>query len=290
MKEMSVLQRFSSASMRWDPFPHFVIDDALPQRTYDRLAASYPAVETIFSHATRKKDAAIGENRRYDMPAAEVHRHPYLELGAWRDFVGYHTSQEFLDEVMNKLGNIIRVAYPALETALRKKRSDAPARAGVRHLSDTSARCDIALDCQIGVNSPVSIEGTSVIGPHIDNPKELCAGLFYLRDQSDDSDGGDLTLYSWNDRRTIRFFDKRYIDPRLVSPRCTIAYRPNRFVWLLNSLDGVHGVTAKQPSPHPRRLCNIIAEVYPTMPRLFEVEPYQAKRPLAQGLRRFFGV
>jgi hypothetical protein len=219
-----------------------------------------------------------------------VHRHPHLELGAWRDFVCYHTSQEFLDEVMNKLGSIIRVAYPALETALRKKRADAPTRAGVRHLSDTGAVCDIALDCQIGVNSPVSIEGTSVIGPHVDNPKELCAGLFYLRDQSDDSEGGGLTLYRWNDPRTIHFFDKRYIDPRLVSPRRTIAYRPNRFVWLLNSLDGIHGVTAKQPSPHPRRLCNIIAEVYPTMPRLFEVEPYQAKRPLAHSLRRLFRV
>ncbi len=290
MKEMSVLRRFSSALVRWDPFPHFVLDDALPPRIYDLLAATYPAVGTIFAHATRRKNATIRENHRYDIPAAEVYRQPHLELGAWRDFVSYHTSQEFLDEVMHKLGDVMRTVHPALDTALRKKRWDAAARAGVRHLSDNSARCDVALDCQIGVNSPVSIEGTSVIGPHIDNPKELYAGLFYLRDRRDDSAGGDLTLYSWNDRRTIRFYAKRYVDPQLVTPCSTIAYRPNRFVWLLNGLDGVHGVTCKQPSPHPRRLCNIIAEVYPTMPRLFEIAPYQAKRTLAQGLRRLFGA
>src|SRR5574341_127072 len=105
MNELSILQNFRSEVMTQEPFPHFVIDDALPRRIYDQLEASYPAVETIFIHATRTKDAAMRENHRYDIPAAEVRRRQHLEIGAWRDFVYYHTSQEFLDEVMNKLGD-----------------------------------------------------------------------------------------------------------------------------------------------------------------------------------------
>ena len=47
----------------------------------------------------------------------------------------------------------------------------------------------------IRVNSKVTKEGTSVIGPHTDCPQEVIAGLIYCRSDNDLGHGGDLALY-----------------------------------------------------------------------------------------------
>jgi len=53
---------------------------------------------------------------------------------------------------------------------------------------------DMKLDCQFGMNSPVSSLG-SVRGPHIDKPYKLYAALLYFRRPDDNFAGGDLDLY-----------------------------------------------------------------------------------------------
>ena len=163
-------------------------------------------------------------------------------------------------------------------------------RAGVRRQSDKSDACELALDCQIGINSPVTIEGTSVIGPHLDNPTELFAGLFYVRHPEDHAVGGDLVAYAWKHAERRVFYKKRYIDASLVEARETIPYGPNRFFWFLNSADAVHGVTIRQRSQAPRRLVNIIAEVYPTAPTLFDVAAFPPKATIFQKIGKMLGV
>jgi len=215
---------------------------------------------------------------------------PDLPIGAWRDFVYYHTSQEFLDEVLDKLGDSIHASYPTLMAAMERKAPGGKPRAGVRRHSDTAGECELALDCQVGMNSPITAEATSVIGPHLDNPKELYGGLFYLRHPEDVAAGGDLVVYEWKDRPKRSFVEKRYIDPSHVIERGTIPYGPNRFVWFLNTVEAVHGVTMRQPSPLPRRLCNIIAETYPTVPKLFDVSAYQPKTSFLQKVGKLLGA
>jgi len=268
---ISILQNYRSSLLRMEPYPHFSIDGALPVSIYEELSRSYPAAEAIFAHSFRKKDRTMAQNARYDLSSAEIYALPDLPIGAWRDFVYYHTSQEFLDEVLAKLGDVIYASYPRLFDVLRRKAPEGRPRAGVRRHSDTASECEIALDCQVGMNSPVTEENTSVIGPHIDNPKELYAGLFYLRHPEDHSDGGELVIGEWKDPSRARFREKRYIDDDLVTKRENIAYAANRFVWLLNGPSSVHGVTPRQRTERPRRLCNLIAEVYPTTPRLFDL-------------------
>jgi len=254
-----------------EPYPHFSIDGALPERIYEELSRSYPSVDAIFAHSFRKKDRAMAQNARYDLSSAEIYTLPDLPIGAWRDFVHYHTSQEFLDEVLDKFGDVIYATYPRLLDVVQRKAPAGRPRAGVRRHSDSVKECEIALDCQVGMNSPVTEENTSVIGPHIDNPKELFAGLFYLRHPEDHAEGGALVIYEWKDPSRARFREKRYIDDSLVAKRETIAYAANQFVWLLNGPSSVHGVTPRQRTQRPRLLCNLIAEVYPSMPRLFDL-------------------
>ena len=289
MSKISILQNFRSSLLQREPFTYFSIDRALPDSLYEELSRAYPSIETIFEYSHRKKDKEMAQNTRYDLSSAEVYETPDLPIGAWRDFVYYHTSQEFLDEVLDKLGDSIRATYPALMAAMERKAPGGKPRAGVRRHSDTAGECELALDCQVGINSPVTVEGTSVIGPHLDNPTELYAGLFYLRHPEDVASGGDLIVYEWKDRQNRGFVEKRYIDPSLVVERGTIPYGPNRFVWFLNTVEAVHGVTMRQRSPQPRRLCNIIAEAYPTVPKLFDVSAYRPKTSLFQKVGKLLG-
>jgi len=289
MSKISILQNFRSSLLQREPFTYFSIDRALPDSLYEELSRTYPSIETIFDYCFRKNDKEMVQNTRYQLSCAEVYEMPDLLIGAWRDFVYYHSSQEFLDEVLDKLGDSIHATYPALAAAMERKAPGGKPRAGVRRHGDTAGECELALDCQIGINSPVTVEGSSVIGPHLDNPKELYAGLFYLRHPEDVASGGDLIVYEWKDRQNRGFVEKRYIDPSLVVERGSIPYGPNRFVWFLNTVEAVHGVTIRQRSPQPRRLCNIIAEVYPTVPTLFDVSALQTKTSLFQKVGKLLG-
>src|SRR3546814_18222217 len=80
---------------------------------------------------------------------------PYTPLfrsaPVWREFIEFHTSQAFWQQVVDLFG-----------------REDDGAKAGVRFRD----RADVVLDCQIGVNTPV-LERSRVRGPHVDNPVEI---------------------------------------------------------------------------------------------------------------------
>jgi hypothetical protein len=122
------------------------------------------------------------------------------------------------------------------------------------------------------INTPSTVKSL-----HLDDSKELYAGLFYLRDPRDSSSGGDLEIYRWKQATGISFHDKRSIRPEAAELTKVIKYAPNTFAWLLNGLDAIHAVSMRSVTPFPRRLVNIIAEVYPTVSRLFDERPYQQK-------------
>lgn len=292
-EELSILQRYDTGCARWLPFPHVIIDDALPQPLYDELVASYPPPELIFAHQRRRRrERHMRSNWRYDINAATLLTQPSLVCGPWHDFVTYHTSQAFLDEVFDKLGDLIGAAHPDLEDQLRARSPSARPRAGIRRLKERATDCEVALDCQLGMNSPVVGAPSAVKGPHLDSNHELYAGLFYLRDSHDTSEGGDLELFHWRGEGA-RFAARRHVRHEDVIRAAVIPYAANRFVWLLNGLDAVHAVSVRRASTHPRRLVNIIAELYPSKITLFDERPYQSAwgrlRHAWQALRRQSG-
>jgi hypothetical protein len=288
MANLSILQNLKSSDIKLSPFPYVVIDKVLPEKLYNQLSKAYPSVEVIFNNAFRKKDTVMQQNQRYDLSAAEVYNGKDIELGPWRDFVYYHTSQEFYDEFMDKFSEAIHSIYPDLQSRLQDKAPNGSPRAGIRRHGDKPYQCEMALDCQIGMNSPATKSGTSVKGPHLDNPIELFASLFYLKHEKDKAKGGDLVLYHWNEGEKPAFYEKRFIKPELITAFATVPYGPNRYAILFNTLQAVHGVTAREKSIYPRRLCNIIMETYPTTPSLFEVKPYQKYRSFLGSIFKKF--
>lgn len=223
----SVLARARPELVRPEPFPHLMIEEALPRELYDKLSASYPPIR-LFA-----QDKAYRSNRVMFYRAAQI-----LQGGdvskLWYDFTAYHTSAAFRDEVLRVLGRYVYAMYPTVEWGLLPT--------GVRGIDDA----DFCMDAQFGINTPVVGTPTSVRGPHLDNGDKLFNGLLYFRHPDDISDGGDFLLYRKKRDQWARV--------------ARVPYRENTLVFFVNCPAAVHAVSPRTEGPYPRRYMNFAGE------------------------------
>lgn len=126
------------------PFPHIVVENALPYWLYDKLKKTRPEVP----HTDE-------QNKRFDIPAKDSLE---MELDPmWKGFISYHCSQTFYDEA-NALFHL-----------------DLNGTAGIRRKD----KSEIQMDCQISINTPSEVSGRVCIA-HRDNPESRWSGLFYM--------------------------------------------------------------------------------------------------------------
>jgi len=228
-----------------EPFPHIVINDALPSELYKALADSRPSGDSI---ARTRKDL---NNVRVDINAASLMKSHGL-APVWQDFIRYHTSNAFWQEVVTKFGPSISESYPNLANVLGDLRT---LPTGVRFRDN----CAVHMECQIGVNTPVT-GASRVRGPHLDNPMELFAGLLYMRDKDDeDTTGGDLLVHALTQQP--RFYGKAEIEDWCVKLQSRVRYGSNVFVGFINTPIAVHSVTERAPTTRYRNLVNFAAEL-----------------------------
>jgi hypothetical protein len=206
-------------------------------------------------------------NKRWDYPAHKVKDNPALPE-IWRQFIAYHASQDFFDEIAGLFYAAISKwypeRYPTRETLTHYK-------AGVRKQHDFDDR-DILMDAMISGNTPVTT-ASSVRSSHLDRGNKLFSGLFYMRPETYHAVGGDLTIGKFKQSiapgdRAWKF-DGNYVDDKYLDVFQTIKYDKNLLVLFINTLDSIHGVTVRQPSPHSRLFVNLVGEV---SPRLYETE------------------
>lgn len=255
---MSVLQKASASSVRLTPYPHLVIYDALPSALYNKLAAGFPSIKTIMSANGNKK---MANNFRYDISASKARG----RLNAlWTKFVNYHTSNEFYKEVVRVFGPGIRKQRPDVEK-LRKRKLEA---LSVHTRYKKKSNSELAIDCQVGMNSPVRVRSRhGVRGPHVDAKKEVWGALLYFRQPKDTSTGGALQVFKCKGKcRMVPEREKRkrgmlrgyhqqfdHADLNLVA---TVPYKRNTLVWFINSDSSVHSVTSRSVTHFSRRLVN----------------------------------
>ena len=256
MKELSVLNSVNEKSVDREYFPYLATETCLPEKIYEELSRTYPKDSEIIA-MSRRYDSYPGENIRVDMPSEAFLKNISDFPRIWQDFVLYHLSADFRDDVLRVFGSSIERYYPELFPALSKHPCAARFTENDVH--------PISLDCQIGINTP-SANSTSVIGPHTDCSVELWAGLLYFRNELDYSRGGDLTLWGWK-KRISRSFRKNKVANRKIFPVRTIEYRANTLVFFLNTFDSIHSVTSRSPSSVSRRLVNTIGETYNVLPK-----------------------
>lgn len=231
------------------PFPHYVVHDALPAALYASLAATLPADARI------RQGGEPGDNRRFSWSAQQTLVDSQLDP-LWRDFIAANVSQPFLDAVLSAFAPAIRARYPWLEDHMGPI---AGWRAGLRR-RDGFDRADVLVDAQICLNSPVITGASAVRGPHVDKPDKLFAGLFYMRPDHDrETVGGELQVQAYRDRSAR--FDGSQLQPADVYTVRQVPYTANTLVMFLNGLDALHAVTPRQPVARSRYFVNIVGEV-----------------------------
>ena len=285
MKTMSfsVLQNAAAECVASDPFPYIVIRDALPADLCERLIAHYPGLDVLGVDASRN-------NVRWSYPACRVCDNQAIDE-VWREIIAYHVSRAFYEEFVGIFATDVLKLYPWLfpdEVSLRELRL------GLRE-SDTFDTADILLDAQIAGNTPVS-RARSVKPNHIDSHRKLFSGLLYLRHDDDNSVGGDLEIRRfrprYSGRRRKNCYDGVYVDSRHTELVDTIRYEKNVLVLLVNSLQSLHGVTVRQPTPHARLFMNLVGEVNTPLfkvPRTLGVHVKKFRRQVKKRLVRLAG-
>ena len=122
------------------------------------------------------------------------------------------------------------------------------------------------------MNTAVSGKPSSVRESHVDSPKKIFAGLFYMRDEKDDSLGGDLNLFKF--KKKIRLHG-RSSDPFYVQQFRTVKYRPNTLVFFVNSPRSLHGVSQRFPTKHARRFLYLSGTM--SQP-IYDIEQFRENR------------
>ncbi len=265
-----VLARAESVSLQTDPFPHLLIDNALDPETYTSLAALFPSLDDV-----NRRGRRIQNNHLYLLSAPEVISNPQI-AEAWRAFFRYHVSAAFWRDALPLVKEHLLTIHPDLEALAGRAIEDF--RVAIRQKSSEFTE-EISLDCQFGVNSPVT-RGSSVRSAHVDHPTKLFNALLYCRAPEDDTPGGDLVLYRCTG--TPAYSNGSSILPTRIVAAKRIAYRANRLVLFLNSPWSVHGVAPRPRTPHVRRYINFLCEFRQP---LFEIERASASTRYFEAAR-----
>jgi hypothetical protein len=248
-----------------DPYPHIIIEDALPWDLYEELEKTFPEEQVL---NTIPFDKGICYRMKSDILV-----HPTFQPDVWRKFSEYHTSAEWFMEVYELFKPWL--SHPKVTDLLPNLEDNVCARGwrGFKEIKEvvltSSGRKkrvrnpkNILTDCQVVMHNP-SLEIQTTRTPHIDNPLEMFAGLLYMPYKDDTSTGGEFQIHSTKNNITkVDMKGGREIYPEDVGPvHTTVPYKKNTFVMFCNANPNtVHSVSKRiNPTMH-RRSVNIIAE------------------------------
>ena len=162
---LSVLQK--TPILIKDPYPHVIIEDALPEEIYNQLDKEWPTQQLL---ATAPYDNGICYRLKSDQMLKQG-----VVSDLWKEFSEYHTSANFYNEVKNIFGDLMPDIKNISETISPR---------GWDKGGDK-----IGTDCQTVMHEPVDFSSRT---PHIDNPREIYAGLLYMPYADCESTGGEF--------------------------------------------------------------------------------------------------
>lgn len=233
---LDVTQTVTVDDLILDPCPYFHIKDALPWSLYDQLVSQYPEAHMM------QDNKQHFQARRYRQHEIE----PGTVSSLWQDFIAYHNSRDYKNRVLNLFEPAIEKYYPGLMPSWQQ------ADVCPRHDSRENA---IEMEVQFVLNG---MQDETVRTIHLDNSRELFAGLLYMRKDEDNSTGGDIQVFRKVTEKP-EFSGIREVNPNHVTPAGTVPYRANTMILFLNTIDTLHGVTPRLDAQCVRRYINIDA-------------------------------
>jgi hypothetical protein len=257
-----------------DPYPHLVVENALPAEIADTLLAAMPPVHVFL------QGHGPGSNVRFALPSPQAFDHPDISA-EWKEALRICVASlpPVLERMLSRFSGYIRQSYPDFE---RKFGPVSGLRAAPRY-APTRQPHEVGMDAQMVINTPALSGGTSVRGPHLDRPDKLISGLLYLRSPGEDSVGGELQLCAPTIRR-LAFDDVNLITHGSVRVVRTYPYRHNLLVLPFCSPVAVHGVSPRGQTSNPRYHLHLVGEMAAP---LFDIpQPTRAQQMWARARRR----
>ena len=246
MNYQSLLSKFSRSCLNVDPYPHIVIENAIDESFAEKLREEFPSSAIVGADDSQN-------NMRWSYRSKNALENPQISE-SWHDIVDYHSSAEFWFEVRAAFGeHVARMLRSDRNQVCMRQGS----RVGLRGV-ETFDSCDVLLEAQISGNTPVSLP-TAVRSTHLDEGNKIFSGLYYLRDREDTADGGDLLIQRWKHWVPNVLKPKLYFEGMqdCIEVVRRIPYRQNTLVLFLDSIDSLHAVTTRQPTPYTRKFLNL---------------------------------
>ncbi len=221
------------------PYPLIFIDNFLNTETYKKITEKFPDLNTF------KNNGDINGNNiqiRISFSDFSQKLDPF-----WKEFGSYFLNEDFFYNFCEFYEDDIKHLYPKIYHKIKMKNFKIGTQ-GVDSLDD----CDVLLDFQLGINTPVK-KIVSVRGPHLDNNKSLYTALCYLKDSDDTTNSGHFTGYQLKPFTFLSLGNSRSVDLSDVKIYKEIKYKSNRVATFLNSKKSIHGVTEREVTDKLRK-------------------------------------
>ena len=236
---VSLFDRLDESCIRTDPFPHAVLEAALPEDLCAHLIATRPP------SAPSKREGV-----RIAYPAWMLQSIPSYDP-AWAALAVRHIRAD-------NLSTIRRLFRDHWHDHLPEPPEDSAAYGTLWR--DTYETHDVLCDARLELISPNPSAPTSHRQQHLDAGNRLFSALYYLRAPEDDSEGGGLSLFRYHGARPDRL-DVNEFDDTQVETVLTVPYQANTLVVFPNCPDAIHGSEIRQPTAHDRAYLFVTAEV-----------------------------
>lgn len=251
----TVFDRVTNADLRADPFPHFVLDEALPADYYGALAAAFPDAAYVAG------PGPLANNTAYLRSAVDVLADPATPP-IWRTFFEQHTNPAVFRRLLEIWGDQLPASHPGIEENFGKPLSEFTIglRQNGKWATSANREYDVVMEVMFGINSPVT-EVSSVRAAHVDSAAKLFSGLLYFRDENDASTGGEFELFRTRGSMYPKAKMKRIPEDHLERA-AVVPYRANTLVSWLNGARSIHAVSPRSVTQVPRRYVAVSAECY----------------------------
>jgi hypothetical protein len=246
----------TSTTLREDPFPHLLLEEALPEDLFRELKANYPTDSDFVAQRERTGLRGSRTGNGFDIYRGDRGYDDLLARSpAWRKFDAYISSTEFVDAFLEKfspklesLGCLIdpqtvrhspEFVEPRSTLTTRKTIREIVAESSFRLRNTFLAPKPHELFTRLDIHCATERYEKPV---HCDRPNRLCSLILYFSDAEEIGlEGGELTLHRHKDTREITRYE-RYPKASNVELAGTIVPRENLGVLFACCNNSYHAV------------------------------------------------
>ena len=111
INRLNILQNFTNKSYFSYPFPFFEIENALPEDIYNSLKKDYHLFEKYFL----SNENVSQNNKRIQINTETIlNNENDFKKSVWFDFIKYHNSKEFFEQLVNIFEKDLIKIYPSI--------------------------------------------------------------------------------------------------------------------------------------------------------------------------------